>query len=348
MALLLLEIGRENRAADMLEEAAIALPDNPAVRETYGHVLFRLNRHEDASNEYEAALSLLEADGRSASPFLRIQYATALQRAGRTEEAARQVQRAMEEDAEMLNAYFHYAMSAGGADNAESVRSVLSLLREQRSDDPTTAMLQGVWYAQQNLDEQALPYYREAEALYEDSSNGNQNAPARFYFWFGAALERTGNLEEADRYFQRCIEIDPNFAEAYNYIAYMWAEQGAQLDRAESLVRKALELDPGNGAFLDTLGWVYYHQGRMEAALEKLMEAAAVEPDDPTILDHIGDALIALGRPALARDYWRRALEADPENETIREKLDAAPEGPGLDDEKPHDPDAIPDSTIRE
>jgi tetratricopeptide (TPR) repeat protein len=340
MALLLLHAREEERAAAILEQAVEKMPDHPAVREIYGRVLFRMGRPGEAARQYESALALLEEEQQSISPFLLIRYATALQNTGRTEEAARQILRAAAEEEDILSAYYHYAISAAEPDDLDHVDAVLRLLREERPDDPTAATLQGLLYARQHRNEEALTYYREAESLYEAADDKGPTAPARFYFWFGAALERTGNREDADLYFQRCIERDPNFAEAYNYIAYMWAERGAQLERAERLVRKALELDPGNGAFLDTLGWVYYHQGRIEEALDKLLEAAAVEPDDPTILDHIGDALIRLDRAGLARDYWRRALEEDPENETIRDKLNNTPEGDGGEPAKSPDPEA--------
>jgi Tfp pilus assembly protein PilF len=104
----------------------------------------------------------------------------------------------------------------------------------------------------------------------------------------------------------------------------MWADRGENLDEAEVLIRRALELDPGNGAYMDSLGWVFYRQGRHEEALVELLRASeALEEPDPVVFDHIGDVYGKLGQTAKAVLYWHKALQLDPKNQTITEKLDA-------------------------
>ncbi len=89
-----------------------------------------------------------------------------------------------------------------------------------------------------------------------------------------------------------CIAIDPKHAEAYNYIGYMYAERGTNLTEALELVQHALALEPENGYFIDSLGWVYYQQGRYPEALRELQRAADRAKDDPVIFDHLGDAYL--------------------------------------------------------
>jgi len=81
-----------------------------------------------------------------------------------------------------------------------------------------------------------------------------------------------------------------------------------------------LEKEPQNAAFIDSLGWVYYQQGRYEEALEKLKEAAS-KMDDPVIFDHVGDAYYKLNDKENALKYYEKALEMDPEKEEIKEKI---------------------------
>jgi Flp pilus assembly protein TadD len=106
------------------------------------------------------------------------------------------------------------------------------------------------------------------------------------------------------------LEADPDHAAAMNFIGYLLARQGRELHEAERLVQRALELHPDTGAFLDSLGWVYFRRGELQRAVTTLERAAALAPEEPVILDHLGDAYRATSRHEEARRVWRRALEA--------------------------------------
>ncbi|MEN8005515.1 MAG: tetratricopeptide repeat protein [Candidatus Krumholzibacteriota bacterium] len=100
----------------------------------------------------------------------------------------------------------------------------------------------------------------------------------------------------------------PQDPEVANSLGYFLAEKGKDLDLAEGLVREALEVDPGNGAYLDSLGWVMYRKGRFEDAFDFLIQAVNVLPDDPVILEHLGMVLIEQGQASEALDVLKRAL----------------------------------------
>ena len=89
----------------------------------------------------------------------------------------------------------------------------------------------------------------------------------------------------------------------------------------------ALDLDPENGYFIDSLGWAYYQQGRYADALKELQRAVSLAKEDPVILDHLADAYIKTGRTDDAITVWERALKADADSSTagaIKKKLDEA------------------------
>lgn len=158
-------------------------------------------------------------------------------------------------------------------------------------------------------------------------------------FDLARSLERAGHYERAVEIFQRLLVLNEEHAEASNYLGYMLAERGERLAEAKKLIERALKIDPENGAYLDSLGWVYYQLKQYDDAARWLDRALAIEeealrradPDSPTmaglrenlavIHEHAGDAAKKLGDFARASRHYERALEFDPDNQTLREKF---------------------------
>ena len=144
-----------------------------------------------------------------------------------------------------------------------------------------------------------------------------------FYFQLGAAYERTQSYSEAEKYFRRCLQMDPKFTEAMNYLGYMWAERGTNLDEAHQLIEKAVELEPKNAAYLDSLGWVLFKLDRSKEALVWLQKAIEhTDEPDATLYDHLGDVYSSLDKLSEAREAWRKAVSIEP-NPQIEKKLGA-------------------------
>jgi tetratricopeptide (TPR) repeat protein len=107
----------------------------------------------------------------------------------------------------------------------------------------------------------------------------------------------------------------------------MWADHGTNLDKARDLLEKAVAREPRNGAFQDSLGWVYFRLGRLAEAEKHLREAHRGDPEDPTIEEHLGDLSEKRGDLPQAISHWERALTLKPEEpEKIRQKLAKARE----------------------
>ena len=109
----------------------------------------------------------------------------------------------------------------------------------------------------------------------------------------------------------------PQDPEVANSLGYFLAEKGKDLDLAEGLVREALAVDPGNGAYLDSLGWVMYRNGRLEDAFDYLIQAVNVLPDDPVILEHLGMVLNELGQYSEALEILKRSLAGGGDQDRI-------------------------------
>lgn len=153
-------------------------------------------------------------------------------------------------------------------------------------------------------------------------------------FMRGAMYERQKKYDAAEAEFRKVLSLNPANASALNYLGYMFADRNVRLNEAQELIQKALERDPENGAYLDSLGWVLFRLGRFEEAEQMLRRAIARFPRDATIHDHLGDVYSRLGRLKEAIVQWQNSLkewenaaasESDPaEIAKIQKKLEGA------------------------
>ena len=144
----------------------------------------------------------------------------------------------------------------------------------------------------------------------------------------GISLERSDNWERAEADFLKALGFEPNQPYVLNYLGYSWVDKGLNLEKAQKMIRKAVELRPIDGYIVDSLGWVLYRLGDYEAAARELERAVELRAEDPIINDHLGDAYWRVGRRLEARFQWRRALSLDPEKDMIdgiRAKVENGP-----------------------
>jgi Tfp pilus assembly protein PilF len=130
------------------------------------------------------------------------------------------------------------------------------------------------------------------------------------FFMRGAMYERQKKYDASEAEFRKVLKINPDNAEALNYLGYMLADRAVRLDEAYQLIKKAIDQDPGNGPFLDSLGWVYYRQGKLEEAEQMLTRALEKIGQDPTVHDHLGDVYAKLGKTREAVTQWQASLKA--------------------------------------
>jgi tetratricopeptide (TPR) repeat protein len=120
-----------------------------------------------------------------------------------------------------------------------------------------------------------------------------------------------GREADAERTLRQLLQIEPGNAQVLNYLGYLLAEGGRQLDEAIRFVERALDLEPGNPYYLDSLGWAHFRRGDLEAAEKYLAPAAQKLPRNAEVQNHLGDLLARRGRWAEAIDAWTRALDGD-------------------------------------
>lgn len=249
-------------------------------------------------------------------------------------------------DLDRAMALFEHSLLLDSSEPRNHLR-LADLLRQQKKYDKAVEMLEqarkkfpdlpfityglALALSQAKRHEESLTAFAQAQA---DAENRNEELlNASFYFTYGAAAEQAGKLDKAAELLKQSIKLDPNAAQAYNYLGYMWADRGEHLDEAGNLIKKAVDLDPENGAYLDSLGWLYFKRGESEKALKELLRAQENilredKRDDAVVLDHIADTYSKLGKIPEALSYWQKAIALEQDDKTligkITEKIEAA------------------------
>ena len=159
---------------------------------------------------------------------------------------------------------------------------------------------------------EALPIY---EMLVDSMSEEELKENTQPLYFRGICYEREKQWDKAEADFKRVLAIEPDNADALNYLGYTWVDRGENLTEAFDMIRRAVELEPNNGAITDSLGWAHYKLGQYQDAKKQLEDAVALSPSSATIIDHLGDVYWKLGRFREAGYQWERALEFDPTDE---------------------------------
>ena len=220
------------------------------------------------------------------------------------------------------------AQQADMGDADRALKDVRALLKGDASDRQVYITL-----AQMNT---RLRRFSDAYQALDKAEQLSTKPDDKEYVWFlrGSTFEREKRYAEAEEQFNKVLASDPEYASALNYLGYMLADQNTKLDEALGYVKKAVALDPANGAYLDSLGWAYFRLGKYEPAEENLVKASQKINTDPTVHDHLGDLYQKTGRLKLAATHWERALnewnrtipaEVDPAAvASVQKKLDSA------------------------
>jgi predicted Zn-dependent protease len=164
-------------------------------------------------------------------------------------------------------------------------------------------------YVQAGDKEAAVAFMKAAAAAKPDD--------VELQFELGSVLERGGDREGSEKIFVTLLEKNPDHAPSLNYLGYMWAESGKNLERAHEMLVRAVSKEPNNGAYVDSLGWVYFRLGNLELAEKYLTDATTLLPRDATVHEHLGDVLVKRGDTSRALASYRTALSLDPDAQEV-------------------------------
>ncbi len=124
----------------------------------------------------------------------------------------------------------------------------------------------------------------------------------------GAMYERMKNYSAAEAEFRKVLDMNPDNDAALNYLGYMLADRNVRLEEARDLVSKAVAREPNSGAYLDSLGWVYFRLNKLPEAEDKLREALRYMSRDPTVHDHLAEVYFHEGKIREAIAQWQSSV----------------------------------------
>jgi tetratricopeptide (TPR) repeat protein len=324
-AMLSSALGNREAAEAILRKGLDGGREQPRLREMLAYVLMDQKKYDACLDAFsKAAAALSTSASNQLTQNFRVNYAIALQLAGKTAGAASMLAEARENNPSAVEIFASYMMREGSTNDLERTVTVLEALEKKIPNEARAPVYRGLVLSSLDRHREAVDAFERAEKIASGDPQAEKILATPFYFWYAAACERVTNIVRAAPLFLKSIALNPDDAEARNYLAYMWAEHGEHLDEALYQIRKALEGNPDNAAYRDTLGWIHYRKGDPEKALVETQKAVDKISDDPTINDHMGDILAKLGRKGDAVEYWKKAYICGNDTKQLPEKLRAA------------------------
>jgi tetratricopeptide (TPR) repeat protein len=310
-----LEASDYQKAADVYSKLLAQRPDSLQIRERLAYTYIQADQKDKAISVLEELIK------RDPSHFETYNMLGDLyDDLDKDEKAIDSYQQSLVLNPNQLEVYVRIALSQLRLKKYDDALKTLEAAKEKFPTKYQVPYLYGLVYSDTKQFNKALASFADAEALAQESPD-EPKLTSEFYFAYGSVCERAGDIDKAVPLFKKSIELDPENHAAYNYLGYMWADKGIHLDEALKMINKALAIDPNSGAYIDSLGWVLYKLGRYEDALPQLRRAVTLITDDPVVFDHLAEDLMKLGKRDEALHLWHRALQVEPGNKDIIEKL---------------------------
>ena len=199
--------------------------------------------------------------------------------------------------------YVEALMRAGQVEKAKQLAAVQAKL------GPRNAITVAEAYIQAGDNAAAVDLMKSAAAARPDDND--------LQFQLGSVYERAGDRKAAEKAFQAILEKTPDHAPTLNYLGYMWAEGGVNLEKAHEMLTRAVGQDPNNGAYIDSLGWVYFRLGKLDLAEKYLTDATRLLPRDATVHEHLADVVAMRGERERALQLYRTALDLEPDGKDV-------------------------------
>ncbi len=310
------------KASQVLESGLKQLPKDQKILEMLAQLYLTNGQQVEAQETLHRLQEITSGyQDRALAARLMLHYGVVAQQHMLWENAVSLYRQAMTLDPALTDAYVCLSFLLLSQNRKDDAVLVMETADRMLPDDFMVNYYLGLLYNRLERYHEALDTLDQAREAAGADAGGELYLDSAFYFSYGVACERTGQWGPAEFWLQHALVLDSENIEAFNYLAYMWAEHGTNLVQALNYIGHALEKIPESGAFLDTRGWIYFQQGRYQEALDEISNALVFMPDDPTIMEHMGDVLDALHRDQEALVWWQRSYRLNPAAPGLGDKL---------------------------
>jgi len=302
------KLGMKKKAEQQIEKIKeLSKPGEP-IRQALGLLYLKQGRLNESIEELYLTVSAFPDDHKS-----RYYLASAYEEKGDDDNALKHFRLIKPKSKYYINAQLHIAFILETRKQYDQSIAVLEKALALKKGKIELYLMLGSLYETKKEYDKGIEVVK--KGLEQDGKNID------LIFRLGVILDKNGKKESCVGQMRRILDINPDHADALNYIGYTFADQGIKLDEAMDLVQKALKIKPESGYIMDSLGWVYFQKGLYDKALHYLEKASKLTPD-PTIHEHLGDVYLKKEKPEKALDNYQKALSKNhPEQEKIKKKI---------------------------
>jgi len=304
-----ININNNEMAAKITRRVIELYPDDYLAHRKYALLLFTIGDFDKSDSVLNAISGLVSDD--PIVYYYRGRIAVQTENYARAESL---FSKSIELEDTLFQSWIGLANARNSSSGYESAMAALdSALIKCPADSIEIFYYTAVFLSREEKYPQAIDYFLRLLAAQPDDSDAKFN--------LAASYERSKQIENAEKIFLELLESEPDNPVILNYLGYMYADNGIKLKEAKKLIKKALKINPDNGAYLDSYAWVMYKLGKYKEALEYQIKAIEASEADAILYDHMGDIYFALDRKTEALGNWGKALELDPDNDQIKEKM---------------------------
>ncbi len=342
-------------AIDEFKAATTLNPEHLKAQHYLAAMLYNEADYPGAAKAYSEMVKLKPYDHR-----LRNRLGLCYSRSNETEKAIKEFNAAARLHKDYLEPHFHLAyLYAAQSRNKEAVEECLWVLKRSPGDVGINLLLSEIYVSMDEFDK-AIPraqgvlragkaeqtmiaeaYYRLATAykgkgraslagshfqksidIYKEILEADQKK-IKVHYGIAMVYDARGDFNLAEQHLREYIRLDPDEPNVHNFLGYTFLQHDVNLEEAVALIKKAVAMQPQNGAFRDSLGWAYFKQGNLDEAIGELEKAAELIPDDSDIREHLGEAYLKKGGEFVEKAVleWEKALEVKPKNTSLRQRL---------------------------
>tara|TARA_B100000686_G_scaffold354281_1_gene463697 strand:- start:1810 stop:3522 length:1713 start_codon:yes stop_codon:yes gene_type:complete len=299
-----------SRAINEFESIKKETPGNMQIHSVLGILYYKKGNYTRALSEFRFVINKNPKDQEA-----RLFVSRIYQRLGRIDSAKKELLSYLEIEGSDLEISLELSILYAKTENWKKAFYILNDMNRLYPQESRIDFLRGKFLSKKGEKKKAIKILK--IALKKEPKN------LQYLYYLATVYYETKMWKKVESEIKKILSIAPDNSNALNLLGYMYSELNIKINIAEELILKALKKEPNNPAFLDSIGWVYFRQGKFQEALEKVLIAFKKLPDDPVVLEHLGDIYLSLKKNKKAIFFWKQSIKkGSKDSRRIRKKIE--------------------------